>query len=43
VFSAAILPTARMHLPGAPYYLAGMLMVGALGVVVVVTRRHGTG
>jgi MFS transporter, DHA1 family, tetracycline resistance protein len=41
VFSAAILPTARVHLPGAPYYLAGVLMVGALGLAVGVTRRHG--
>jgi MFS transporter, DHA1 family, tetracycline resistance protein len=41
VFSAAILPSARMHLPGAPYYLAGALLVGALGLAVVVTRRHG--
>lgn len=41
VFSAAILPSARMHLPGAPYYLAGALLVCALGLAVVVTRRHG--
>jgi hypothetical protein len=30
-----------VHLPGAPYYLAGVLMVGALGLAVGVTRRHG--
>jgi MFS transporter, DHA1 family, tetracycline resistance protein len=41
VFSAAILPSARMHLPGAPYYLAGVLLVVALGLAVGVTRRHG--
>jgi len=43
VFSAAILPTARVHVPGAPYYLAAVLMVGALGLAVVITRRHGAG
>ena len=43
VFSAAILPTARVHLPGAPYYLAGILLVGALGLAVMITRRHGMG
>ena len=41
VFSAAISPTARMHLPGAPYYLAAILLFGSLLVAVVVTRRHG--
>lgn len=37
VFSAAIAPGARMHLPGAPYFLAAVLLLGslllALGVV----------
>jgi len=41
VFSAAISPTARIHLPGAPYFLAGALLVGALLVALAVTRRHG--
>lgn len=38
VFSVAIEENARVHLPGAPYYLAGMLLLCALGVAVVVTR-----
>jgi len=40
VFSVAIQPGTRWHLPGAPYYLAGMLLVGAMTVAVVVTGRH---
>ncbi|HXP23844.1 MAG TPA: TCR/Tet family MFS transporter [Candidatus Sulfotelmatobacter sp.] len=40
VFSAAISPTARVHLPGAPYFLAAVLLLGALLVAVAVTRRH---
>ena len=40
VFSAAISPTARVHLPGAPYFLAAVLLMGALLVAVAVTRRH---
>jgi len=42
VFSAAISPDARVHLPGAPYYLAAVLLVGAMAVTVVVTRKHTT-
>jgi MFS transporter, DHA1 family, tetracycline resistance protein len=38
VFSAAISPGARVHMPGAAYYLAGLILVGALLVAVVVTR-----
>jgi MFS transporter, DHA1 family, tetracycline resistance protein len=38
VFSAAISPTAKVYLPGAPYYLAAMILVGGLMVAVVVTR-----
>src|SRR5216684_4210328 len=38
VFSAAISPTARIHLPGAPYYLAAALLTGSLLMSVVVTR-----
>jgi len=41
VFSAAISPGVRVHLPGAPYYLAAILLVGAMAVTVVVTRKHG--
>lgn len=40
VFSAAIALNARVHLPGAPYFLAGVLLLAALGVAMVVTRRH---
>jgi DHA1 family tetracycline resistance protein-like MFS transporter len=40
VFSWAIEEKARVHLPGAPYYLAGVLLLSALGVAVVVTGRH---
>lgn len=40
VFSAAISPTARVHLPGASYFLAAVLLLGALLVAVAVTRRH---
>lgn len=40
VFSAAISPTAQVHLPGAPYFLAGLLLVCALLVAVAVTRKH---
>jgi len=42
VFSAAISPRARLHLPGAPYYLAAVLLLCSLGLAVVVTRRHRT-
>ena len=38
VFSAAIAEKARVHVPGAPYYLAGLLLVGALLMAVVATR-----
>jgi DHA1 family tetracycline resistance protein-like MFS transporter len=40
VFSSAIQQSARVHLPGAPYYLAGLLLFFALLVAAVVTRRH---
>jgi len=39
VFSAAISPTARVHLPGAPYYLAAGLLAGSMGLAMGVTRR----
>jgi DHA1 family tetracycline resistance protein-like MFS transporter len=38
VFSAAISPTARVNLPGAPYYLGVVLLVGCLALAVAVTR-----
>src|ERR1700675_2044553 len=38
VFSAAISPKARNHLPGAPYYLAAALLTCSLMMSVVVTR-----
>jgi DHA1 family tetracycline resistance protein-like MFS transporter len=41
VFSAAISPTARVHLPGAPYYLAAALLAGSMGLAMGVTRRKG--
>jgi len=38
VFSAVIAPGMRVSLPGAPYFLAGALLLVALFVAVVVTR-----
>jgi MFS transporter, DHA1 family, tetracycline resistance protein len=38
VFSAAISPTARIHLPGAPYYLGAVLLAGCLMLAMVVVR-----
>jgi len=38
VFSAVIAPGIRVRLPGAPYFLAGALLLAALLVAVVVTR-----
>jgi DHA1 family tetracycline resistance protein-like MFS transporter len=38
VFSAAIAGNARIHLPGAPYFLAGVLLVGALLMALMATR-----
>jgi DHA1 family tetracycline resistance protein-like MFS transporter len=40
VFTAAIEHNTKMHLPGAPYYLAAVLLLGSLAVAVAVTRRH---
>lgn len=42
VFSEAISPTARLHLPGAPYYLASALLVAAIVMATLVTRGAGT-
>ena len=39
VFAAAISPTARVHLPGAPYFLAAALLAAALLLAAVVTRE----
>jgi DHA1 family tetracycline resistance protein-like MFS transporter len=39
VFAAAISRNARVNLPGAPYFLAAMLLVGSLTVAVAVTRK----
>jgi MFS transporter, DHA1 family, tetracycline resistance protein len=38
VFAAAIGPGARVHLPGAPYYLGAVLLVGSLVLAAIVTR-----
>ncbi|HEY6943853.1 MAG TPA: TCR/Tet family MFS transporter [Candidatus Acidoferrum sp.] len=38
VFALAISPRARIHLPGAPYYLAAMLLLSSLLLAVYVTR-----
>lgn len=40
VFSATIASNARFHLPGAAYYLAGILLFCAMLVAVVVTSRQ---
>lgn len=39
VFAAAISPKWGIHLPGAPYWLAALLMVGSLTIAWSVTRR----
>jgi DHA1 family tetracycline resistance protein-like MFS transporter len=38
VFSAAIARNARVHLPGAPYFLAGLLMLSAMLLTLAATR-----
>jgi DHA1 family tetracycline resistance protein-like MFS transporter len=40
VFSAAIAPTARIHLPGAPYLLASLLLLGSLLLAFAVVKHH---
>jgi MFS transporter, DHA1 family, tetracycline resistance protein len=42
VFSLAISPNWGIHLPGAPYWLAALLMLGSLAIAVSVTRREGS-
>jgi DHA1 family tetracycline resistance protein-like MFS transporter len=39
VFSVAISPKWGFHLPGAPYWLAALLMLGSIAIAFVVTRR----
>src|SRR5579862_1469561 len=39
VFAVAISPTWGIHLPGAPYWLAAILMAGSLAIALSVTRR----
>ena len=39
VFSAVIAENAKVHLPGAPYFLAGTLLLAALAVAAGVTRK----
>jgi len=38
VFSAAIARDARVHLPGAPYFLAGLLLLSAMLLTLAATR-----
>jgi MFS transporter, DHA1 family, tetracycline resistance protein len=40
VFAFAISPRARIHLPGAPYYLAAVLLLSSLLLAVYVTRQQ---
>lgn len=43
VFSASIEKNAWVNVPGAAYFLAAALLVGAMGMAVVVIRRRGAG
>lgn len=40
VFAVAISPKSKMHLPGAPYYLAAVLLLMSFLLAIVVTRQH---
>ena len=40
IFAIAISPRASIHLPGAPYYLAAVLLLSSLLLAVYVTRRQ---
>jgi len=42
VFSQAIAPQAKLHLPGAPYYLAAILLAGCFLLAALVTRGVAT-
>jgi len=39
VFAAAISPQWGLHFPGAPYWLAAVLMLGSFAIAWSVTRR----
>jgi MFS transporter, DHA1 family, tetracycline resistance protein len=39
-FSLAIEQNARLHVPGAPYYLAGALLIAAMVLAFAITRKH---
>lgn len=43
VFAAAIAPGRRVQMPGAPYLLATVLLVGSMGLAVGVTRKRERG
>jgi MFS transporter, DHA1 family, tetracycline resistance protein len=43
VFAVAISPKWGIHLPGAPYWLAALLMLGSLAIAIVATRRAAVG
>jgi len=40
IFAIAIAPKYRLHLPGAPYFLAALLLLSSLLHAVYVTRAH---
>jgi DHA1 family tetracycline resistance protein-like MFS transporter len=40
VFAAAIRPTNGVHLPGAPFLLAAAILLSALPLALVVTKRE---
>jgi MFS transporter, DHA1 family, tetracycline resistance protein len=40
VFATAIKENSKFHVPGAPYYLAAVLLIAALLLAIAVTRRH---
>jgi DHA1 family tetracycline resistance protein-like MFS transporter len=40
VFAAAIKPEVRIHLPGAPFLLVAVILLSALPVAAMVTRRE---
>src|SRR5262249_51408259 len=43
VFSAAISPTKKFHIPGAPFLVAAILLLSSLVLAIFVTRSaHGT-
>jgi hypothetical protein len=40
IFAIAIAPKYTVHLPGAPYFLATLLLLSSLLLAVYVTRAH---